>query len=561
MKAALNPQLIRDLLAIASKRVLLLSALTVCAVFLVFFVELAFALSLQIYLNKLGLLNTSIPLPLGEVKSVLQATILFLVVNLLKVGLRSFVQFLQVKTMNLFVEESRNTIIKNFLNTADSNTGNFVMLLGDTVSGIGQIIMSLTSALCNLTLASLICLQLIRFSSLTSFIVFSLIIIIFLLIRKTDESISETSHLVWDNWDVNLRRMISNVRNIIFLRTVGQVETEINGSQNVIEAVKIKKDKVARLQSLKHIYLTIMGSLVVVTIPHFITSIDKNGNEIILPFFYLFFRLLDNLNSFSNDASSVSIYRPALKNYTSWFNRIKAFPEKLTPTIALPEDLKSISWEVNGLHFSFPDKPLFKGLSFSIKPNSHNCIIGPSGCGKTTLLNLLLGLLKSDSGTLQAVMKTPTGDTFANPDMIINFLENVGYVGAEFYTIDGSIKDNILFGSNQEWSDEAITEAVMAAGANFVFEFSDGLQYKIAENGTGLSAGQKQRISIARALLKKPKVLILDEATSNLDLNTEQTILNTLKLLADQTTIVSVTHRESFRSAADNIINLGELKE
>jgi ATP-binding cassette subfamily B protein AbcA/BmrA len=136
-------------------------------------------------------------------------------------------------------------------------------------------------------------------------------------------------------------------------------------------------------------------------------------------------------------------------------------------------------------------------------------------------------------------------------------LDSVGYVGPESFLIEGTVKENLSYGLHQVASDIDIRNVLDHADCGFVHSLPLGLEHRLTEQGEGLSAGQKQRLALARALLRKPKVLVLDEATANLDTETELRLVATLEKIRDGMTIVAVTHREALLRIATHKTNLG----
>jgi ABC-type bacteriocin/lantibiotic exporter with double-glycine peptidase domain len=128
--------------------------------------------------------------------------------------------------------------------------------------------------------------------------------------------------------------------------------------------------------------------------------------------------------------------------------------------------------------------------------------------------------------------------------------------------ISGTVRDNLLYGNATHLIEESdFDEALKLSGCSFVKNLPGNLSYELTEQGEGLSAGQKQRLALARALLRKPKVLILDEATSNLDAATESALVDTLIELKSYITIVAVTHRDALLKIADHHLTLNLINE
>lgn len=196
------------------------------------------------------------------------------------------------------------------------------------------------------------------------------------------------------------------------------------------------------------------------------------------------------------------------------------------------------------------DNPVLNGLSFLIPTGSKVALVGESGGGKTTIINLLLGLYRQDSG----IIRIGGADT---RDMSpVDLRETSGVVFQEPNLFSGTIAENISY-ANPEASEEQIEEAARLANAHqFISRFSGGYDTVIGERGLKLSGGQKQRISIARAILKDPELLILDEATSALDTKSERLVQGGLdKLMAGRTSLI-IAHRLSTIATVDTIVTL-----
>jgi ATP-binding cassette, subfamily B, bacterial PglK len=165
-------------------------------------------------------------------------------------------------------------------------------------------------------------------------------------------------------------------------------------------------------------------------------------------------------------------------------------------------------------------------------------IIGPSGAGKTTLLDVLLGLLSPSEG----VVTVDGMDIHAD---IVAWQQRIGYIPQPTYITDDTIRRNIAFGlPDEQIVEEDVWRALAAAQLQaFVQSLPEELETILGENGARLSAGQRQRIGIARALYHNPEVLVLDEATSALDAETERDIIQAVAQLSPQKTVIIVAHR------------------
>ena len=196
--------------------------------------------------------------------------------------------------------------------------------------------------------------------------------------------------------------------------------------------------------------------------------------------------------------------------------------------------------------------PTLKGLDMEIHPNSMTAIVGPSGAGKSTTINLILKMVSSYEGDILV------NDTNLRDVSNTCYYNGIGYVPQDLSIFDGTIEDNIRFGKI-DCSMEDIEEACEQANIhNFVLSLPEGYKTIVGERGFRLSGGQKQRIAVARALVKKPKLLIFDEATSSLDTTSERKIQESVERLSKSITTIVVAHRLSTIKKADKIYVLNE---
>lgn len=205
--------------------------------------------------------------------------------------------------------------------------------------------------------------------------------------------------------------------------------------------------------------------------------------------------------------------------------------------------------EFQDVHFAYEEaKEVLHGINFTARAGSVIALVGSSGSGKTTIAGLAASFLVPTSGLV-----TVDGQDLSKVDLS-SFRNQLGVVLQDDFLYEGTIRENILF-PRPDASEKDLMEAVRGAYVNeFTDRFEDGLDTVIGERGVKLSGGQKQRISIARAILANPKILVLDEATSNLDTESESFIQASLgELMKNRTTFV-IAHRLSTIQKADQIL-------
>ena len=207
---------------------------------------------------------------------------------------------------------------------------------------------------------------------------------------------------------------------------------------------------------------------------------------------------------------------------------------------------KSITFKEVG--FRYPEgKRVINNINLEIKPCQTVAFVGTSGAGKSTILDLILCLLKPARGTIfYGEISHDRLDIFA-------FRKEVAYVSQDVTLLDGTVKENLVIGCPKA-TDQMIEDICRKVHIDkFVNELPEGIQTEIGENGIKLSGGQRQRLGLGRALFMNPKILILDEATSDLDTETEMLIQESIKALNQSMTIIIVAHRLSTVKSADMI--------
>ena len=205
--------------------------------------------------------------------------------------------------------------------------------------------------------------------------------------------------------------------------------------------------------------------------------------------------------------------------------------------------------------FAYEDKNVLDNISFTIENGKHTAIVGLSGAGKTTILNLIERLYHPTSGGI--FLNDESIDQYS----LKSWRSHIGYVTQDAWIVDGSIRDNLLYALSFPISDERLVEELREIGMEGLEkEFVDGLDTQVGEGGSRLSGGQRQRICLARTLLTKPSILLLDEVTANLDALTESMILEAIRKMNKKPTVISIVHKLGTIKNADKIIVMEEGK-
>jgi ABC-type multidrug transport system fused ATPase/permease subunit len=285
--------------------------------------------------------------------------------------------------------------------------------------------------------------------------------------------------------------------------------------------------------------------------------------------FYLYdaSRAIATLSIFMAAGSRVA---PAILRIQQGALQIKGAAATSAPTLDLIDELSPLSdadAEVNlfrNLHdgfrgeislknvsFTYPgkDSPTLNEINFSVAHGEFVAIVGPSGSGKSTLMDVILGVATPSSGEVLVSKLHPI-------DAITRWPGAISYMPQEAFITNGTILENILLGYDHDSVSSHLVDAVLKKSYldEFVLNLEAGLSTNVGERGSKLSGGQRQRLAIARSLITNPELLILDEATSSLDSNSEQMITQAILALRGATTLIVIAHRLSTVQEADKVI-------
>ncbi len=342
------------------------------------------------------------------------------------------------------------------------------------------------------------------------------------------------------------------LRNIELVKSLGLEEREIerlNKTNTGILELELKKVKTIRyLGFIQDTILNTLRSAMIVVLFWMVWRGNLSVGQFFAFQIYSFF-VFNPLSELGSVASSYQEAKAGVEVVEKIISK-KAAAAAHKKEGKLVDHVDSVQFSDVGFSYKDSNKEVLKNVSFALQKGKAVSFVGATGSGKTTILKLILGLYKARTGSILI-----NGEDVSNLDY--TSLRNlVGYVSQDTQLFTGTIRENLLF-VKPEATDEECLEALHLASAASVIEKTDkGLDTRIGEGGLKLSGGEKQRLAIARALLRKPNILVFDEATSNLDLITEKSLNDTIKNIiskkSDLITII-VAHRLSAVVASDTI--------
>jgi ABC-type bacteriocin/lantibiotic exporter with double-glycine peptidase domain len=356
----------------------------------------------------------------------------------------------------------------------------------------------------------------------------------------------------YEKWEEVSARMQDALGGIKTVKLSGAEEREVNRLDD--QATKAyadytKRSLLANQYAFWEIFLTHIATALVLAYGGYLALKHKlTPGDVVMFVAYLdmLYSPIDNL---------ASIWASVQQNVTSIARAFKLLDAQAEEKIGKDLQLTKGLIEFKDVHFSYtPTREILKGLSLTAQPGKITAIIGTSGAGKTTTVDLMLKLFEPQSGTISI-----DGQNLAGVDGS-SVRRGIGMVSADGAIFRGTLADNIRY-KKPEATDKEVLDAAIAAGmGGTLARFPEGLQTKLGENGFGLSVGEKQRVQIARVIVSKPLILIMDEATANLDYATEAEVKKTIEEIRVKNTVIVIAHRYSMVKDADYVFVLDDGK-
>ena len=351
-----------------------------------------------------------------------------------------------------------------------------------------------------------------------------------------------------------LIQSFGGVKEIMIL---GKEKYFINEFNLINKENAIIQTKVNTLNQIPRVYLELLAVFAISILILFMLAQNKS-NDFILPTLSLFvasaFRMIPSINKIMAALQNITYSKPVVNTI---FDELSLFSLKMVKISSEEKLTFNRHVKIQDLSFKYQNSETFSltNINIEIFKNNSIGIMGQSGSGKSTLIDILIGLHSPNSGNILV------DEVNVNNNMT-KWHNIIGYVPQTIFLIDESIKKNIAFGIiDSEIDNVALQNAIECAQlSDFILNLENGLETNVGERGVKLSGGQRQRIGIARALYNNPHILILDEASSALDIKTENDFMQSIKKLKGSITIIIVAHRLTTLNDCDLIYELNNGK-
>lgn len=340
-----------------------------------------------------------------------------------------------------------------------------------------------------------------------------------------------------------------SLRNIELVKSLGLTQQEVSRlNKNTYKILGLELAKVKRIRSISFIQGTFVNTLrqvILFILMWLIFRHRMDAGQLVTMQIFSFF-VFGPLQDIGNIILS---YREAEASLNNFQNLMKKTPEAQPANPRHLGEIERLEFNHVGFKHQTATQPAINNISFSVRTGETIAFVGPSGSGKTTLMKLLVGLYRPKTGK---ILYNGIDETSINFEDLRN---QIGFVTQDTQLFSGTIRENLMFVNPSATEEELLDVLYKASCQNILERAEKGLETMIGEGGLKLSGGEKQRLSIARALLRKPKLLIFDEATSSLDSLTEEEITSTIREVSSQRNQITIliAHRLSTIMHSDRI--------
>jgi ATP-binding cassette subfamily C protein len=453
--------------------------------------------------------------------------------------------------------KARLRVIQTLMNArwsfyATQRLGQLVSAAGESANAVGeafQISTDVLAAILRVAIYLLICYLIAPAMVLVGVAVAGFMVVSYgALVRRSKRAIKDQGRAM-GQMKSNLADIFVGIKSIRAMGRQAQMATLLAKDVDSLEGKM--KSRVLSAEYADELQAPIIAVCLILGLLGGSTLLHLSGHELLLAALLLV-RLINTFGAVQRGAQRLTTRQGLLAVSTRLVTTAAARPEQLTGTES-PDPAAGIRFQ--RLSFKYPNGPqVLSKTDFVVEPAKITVLTGASGAGKSTIVDFIVGLLQRHKGKLFL------GGVNSKAVDLLKWRQSIGYVPQEITLFHDTVRNNVALGE-QRFSDEDIWRALRAAGADeFVELLRDGLDHVVGERGQKISGGQRQRIALARALLHRPAILILDEATTGLDRESEEGICARIRDIVHEEglTVLAISHGDTWRQLADHVYKLAD---
>jgi len=460
-----------------------------------------------------------------------------------------------------FVVRLREKLYRSIANTnwlffARNRISDFTHALTIEMERVGAATYYILNLLATGIVAIVYILFALKLSAMMTGLVFLCGVVLMFLLKKKTKIAYETGEGLSDAMSGLYNAISEHLNGMKTAKSYGVEERHVEIFRGLAEQVRHMYTHAVQNQAEINYWFNI-GSIIILSVILYVSiqilSIPAAGVLLLL---FLFARVMPKLSSIQQNFQS---FINMLPSFTRIMESQKRCEEAAESKTQINEKIDmGAGIRLNKISFSYDgNSPVIKDLDIAIMPGQTTAIVGPSGAGKSTIADLLMGLIGPDQGQILVDGKE------LRLEKVKAWREQIGYVPQDTFLFNDTAKANLLWAKPDASEEEIHQSLKFAAAEEFISGLPKGLETILGDRGVLISGGERQRLALARALLRKPSLLILDEATSFLDSENEKRIQNAIEKLHGQMTILVISHRLSTIRGADviHVIEEGRLVE
>ncbi len=523
-----------------------------------FLIEASFPLVVQGFLNGINVVQKEqLRLPDWYPRSLLASMIFLLLFGTCRGVIYMLRHYISGVTAQAFISLQRHKMFKfGVINAETIPAHELNAIYTDRVIQAGSFLQQVSGLTLVLTSTGLYCILGLKLAPLQMIIGIFFLSLIYYPLKILNKTITTAgAGLITESTNAHLL-LNQTMKNYFFLKIYGVLDREVNRLSKILTQIEHHYSNYYFITAIKTYVPNIVGVVLISFLTYFSIEYLQTPGIVLIAFFYIFIRFTQGISEINMSLAEMRLNKEALLDVYRWHKLLlqHSDSEKVTCGSLQVES----SFFKNGLCISAHDvsfsylnnSMVLENINFVVGKGEMLLIKGESGAGKSTLLLIALGVLSPSKGSV-TINKAPINEV---KDQIFN---KIAYVGPESYIINGTVRENLLFGHPNP---DSVDDQILLNALNIAELTSRDVTLNMFLNEHAkLSTGQKQRIAIARAIIRKPILLVLDEATANLDAVTEENVIRNLVPALKEITTIIISHKKTFDSMATSTIILNKL--